>query len=128
MCISDYRIARLIRTTCRKVTAQGVGNIVLANPSLQRVGIRFCMDHASPAANIFCTIDGTDFEILNFFTGTLMWHTFTIENSGNLPQRAWLFHSDLNVPVVTVTEFWLPEEVLYEPTEKLHSRDKLWPS
>lgn len=122
MCIGDWRLGRLIRHEW--VTFDpAVGNRTFP-ANKQRVGIGFS---GQTSSNLTQNISlQWDFSLTVMFlpeiAGMLL---FTLETHGDLPTREWIVRQDSNVDLVTVTQFFLPENVLAAGIEEFYSKYKI---
>jgi len=110
MCISDWRIGRLIRSET-KIHTPGIGATGTTPANQNRIGILF----ASLYNNVTVTqwplllLDGVQIDIL---TQNERWRLYTIAKHGNLPMRSWGITTNIAANSVAVTEFFLPESYL----------------
>lgn len=110
MCLSDWRLGRLIRTKARLVTsAASPGTII--NADQQRVGISFCLNNPDVTlpSNVDIFIDG----VCAFnLSAADPYRKLTLANDGDMPTRQFGISTVSISNIVRVVEQWLPENVL----------------
>jgi len=110
MCVSDWRVARLIR--CRLIAAITPPETAYILPSnRQRVGVSFAITPV--AGNALIQVRNSDaFVSMNEIVAPFQFLHFTVKSHGELPTLRWNLTTDGIVTVVTIVEYYLPEDVL----------------
>ena len=110
MCISDWRIGRLIRSET-KIHTPGIGATGTTAANQNRIGILFASltSVATTRQWPLLLLEGVQIDLL---TQNERWRLYTIDKHGNLPMRAWGVTTPVAANSVAVTEFFLPESYL----------------
>lgn len=117
MCISDWRLGRLIRTQINaKSLTSGQTISVPANPA--RVGIILAMSTPQTlTANVVTvTIDGVLWGHINGYMPQLRFH---MNNDGDITTRSFLLTNGTITQTLSITELLLPESILAENLNNL---------
>lgn len=110
MCISDWRLGRLIRSVSTPFsTAAGTGLVYGRNP--QRVGVTILMTTPDPGSGGAFTIafDGGGAGALPAENAP---HSFTLQSHGDLPTRAFVLAAGSAAGAGIVIEHFMPESYL----------------
>lgn len=120
MCISDWRLGRLVRAISRTEAIQPASDLLIAAVQ-QRVGISFLLPLGTFNVDVVPDADYALDTGFRMSTSVGFYH-FTVTNHGDLPMRRWTVH---NLSVITanvgIIEYFLPEEVLSQAMEELRS-------
>lgn len=110
MCISDWRIGRLIRSVGTVWnTGSGVG--VNIPPNKQRVGLTFAADANGAAVSAAAILTFTGGGVLVIGNGRAMTH-ITLLTHGDLPTRGGIITTVVSLSTGAWIEYLLPEECL----------------
>lgn len=123
MCVSDWRLGRLIRVKATSfVDPQAPTVIAAANKD--RVGITLSTQVGTSGfiAAIRHQLATSQFI---YFTPDNQFYHFTLLEHGELPTVEWRAGANPNSDTVTVLEYFLPERVLTAGIEQFKSQYKL---
>lgn len=119
MCVNDWRLGRLIRSSFSASYPTGNPALIGIKPSQDRVGIMFSGDDSGAPFFIYVWKGGVPVRLatISYVAGPLL---LTLATHGDLPTMGFsLEDSTLGGHPMYVTEFWLPESALSVPSEGL---------
>lgn len=120
MCVSDWRVARLIRCNLIAAITPPQTTFILL-PNRQRVGVSICVTPA--LANVLIQVRNSDATItINETFAPFQFFHFTTKSHGELPTLRWNVTADGVDDVVSVIEYLLPEELLSIDPRQLVAR------
>lgn len=119
MCIGDWRLGRLVRI--KSVTFDPTGPRPTFTANKQRVGIMFTGEVSTPLTQ-FVVLQLGSSNFLTFDPSSCGPVLFTLEKHGELPTLEWTVNGNSTVDTVSVTEFFLPENVLSAGIEEFYSK------
>lgn len=121
MCLSDWRVGRLIRSQLRQLDAASGPSYTIPG-NRQRVGIRFIYAETAGTSAQFLggVVDGIALILVGFQNPNTL---FTIETDGDLPTKEWTLVASAAIDFAVI-EYFLPEDVLAAGIQQFRSAYK----
>lgn len=114
MCVSDWRVARLVNARVIQAVVSPATNYSLP-PNPLRVGVSIAVTPSTGNAQIQVLSQNITVALSEVFTPYLFFH-FTCMEYGNLPQMQWNVIGDGLGTNITIIEYTLPADaILIDP-------------
>lgn len=125
MCVGDWRLGRLIRSSIHNIVAPSSGD-TLVERNRDRVGLTIATPDALADNTVQVEVELGVFRSWVILTPDNCMMHITLSTHGDLPTRKWRCGSNLPGIDYIVTEYFLPERVLSDIISRYYSEYKLW--